>query len=482
MEIGGFNLKNIIAGLKNKKVRYGAFSTLTSIMVISVLIIVNIVASNFNKTFDLTPQKQFSIGEDSIEILNNVNIPINIYYLAKTGEEEVFIDTMIKDYIAHSSNITYEIKDPYIYAGFTNQFKTNNEDIAVGSVIIQSEKRFKVIPASSFVSQSYNGGTSIDIEPQITNGIRYVSQDETSTLYYVTGHDEMEIATTISEQIKQANYDLLPLELFTTEIPENADALILTIPSRDYSEQEVEKVQQYLLNGGATLIVSGNVGDALPNFSKIYNDYGIQMNNGIAIETDTNRIAATYSGGSNPTMFYPFYTDHEIGATLNTSGIYTFSQSACGISLADLTRQSVKVEDVLVTSESSYIKTSYESQTISKEEGDIDGPASLVVAVTDSQAIAGDTSSKLIISSMPYLMATDDNTLSGGGNGQFVLNSLNWLAGNEDNVYISSYIDNTQALSLTATNALVITLYSLIILPLVVVIIGLVIWLRRRNK
>lgn len=475
-------MKKIIEGLKNKKVRYGAFSTLTALLVIVVLIVVNVVAGNFNKTFDFTPQKQFSISDDSIEIIETMEVPVNIYYLASTGEEDVYVDTLLKEYVDHSDKINYEIKDPYVNATFVNQFKTDNEEIETGSVIIESEKRFKIIPASSFYSySSYTGGTSVDIEPEITNGIRYVSQDNTSTLYYVTGHEDMEIGASIIEQLNQANYEVLPLELFTEDIPEDADALIMTLPSRDYSESEVEKVNEYLLNGGAALISSGNVGDNLPNFSQIYNNYGIEMNDAIVVETDSSRIVNTILG-ANPTLFYPTYTEHDINTSLIERNVYTLSQTACGISLSDLTRQSVIIEDVLVSTEDSYAKTSLESDNIAKEDGDIDGPIPLVVAVTDNQSLVNDASTKLVVSSAPYLLEETSNSLSGGGNSEFVLNSINWLAGNEDNVYISSYVDTTEALALTAANAYTIAIFSLVVLPLIIVIIGLVVWLRRRNR
>lgn len=481
MEIGGFNLKNIMNGMKNKRVRYGAFSALTALLVIVVLIGINILAGNFNKTFDFTPQKQFSISEDSIEILDDIDEPINIYYLAKTGEVDVLVDTLLKDYMEHSDYINYEVKDPYIYSSFVNQFKTDNEEIEIGSIIVQSDKRYKVIPPNELASMYYTGQVSVDVEPEVTNAIRYVEQDSTSNIYYVTGHDDMGIGNSVIEQLEQANYNVMPLELFNEDIPEDADVLIMTLPSRDYSEQEVEKVNQYLLDGGSAFISTADVGDNLPNFSKIYNNYGIVMNTGVILETDTSKIANTFAG-ANPILFYPSYTDHPIDENLIDRNVHVLSQAASGISMSDLTRNSVTVENILESSNKSYVKTDLTSEHLAKEDGDIEGPIPVAVAITDNQSITNETSTKLVVSSAPYILTDADNVLSGGGNGEFVLNSVNWLAGNEDNIYISSFVDNTQALSLTAANAYTIAIYSLFVLPAIVIIIGLVVWLRRRNR
>ena len=52
-------------------------------------------------------------------------------------------------------------------------------------------------------------------------------------------------------------------------IPEDAECIIIHAPEKDFSEDDANKVIEYLNNGGKALITTEYVDTQMPNFEKI---------------------------------------------------------------------------------------------------------------------------------------------------------------------------------------------------------------------
>ncbi|MFV0504591.1 MAG: Gldg family protein [Lachnospirales bacterium] len=468
----------IIDGLKSKKVRYGTFSTLTALLVLAVLVLVNIVAGYLNKTYDLTPQSQFSLSDETKEILKTVDQPIILYSLYKAGEEDLLISTLLDEYAEASEMVTYENIDPYVNPTFVEQFNDSNEAIENGSIIISGESGSKVVAPSEMVSQAYNGGTSYDIEPQVTNGIVNLVSGESKKMVVVSGHNEIAMGASIQSQLELANFEIENLELLLSDIPEDTDVLFMATPSRDYTAEETKKVNEYLEKGGNAFIVTGLVNLALPNFDSIYNNYGIEKNNSVIFELDESKILDPQS----PILFLPSLTGNSINESLKNKNMMPLVDTAVGLNPTEVVKQSIAIENVLTSSDVSFGKTNLESSNITQEAGDISGPLPIAVAISDRQNLATDTETNLVVVSSYSILNDTYNSIIGGGNGEFILSSTNWLSGAVDSQYISSFIPNPSTVTLTATNVYVLIFYSLIALPVIIIAIGVFVWLKRRNR
>ena len=63
--------------------------------------------------------------------------------------------------------------------------------------------------------------------------------------------------------------------------------------------------------------------------------------------------------------------------------MYMLIPGAQSIRILDMKKRSLKIEPLLVTSENSWAKVNMEATTLEKEEGDIEGPINIAVAITD---------------------------------------------------------------------------------------------------
>ncbi len=469
---------------KDKKLRYGTFSTLTAVFVIAILLVVNLVAGQLDKSFDLSKDKIYSLSDTTKEILNELKEEVTIYALFRTGQENALYSDLLNQYPELSSNIKLVVRDPYLYPQFVEKYATDGETIPADSVIVESARRFKVIKASEMVTYDYNYETfqqyikSVDAEPKITNTIKYVTDEVTSVVYEISGHNEQPLNDGMKELIKYANFEVKELDLLMADsIPEDADVIIATTPTRDWTADEAQRVKDFLQQGGRAIFFMDYMGADLSNVQSMLNSYGVNLGEAVVVEGNTSNF---FSG--NPVYLIPNYTNHDINTNLTAKGYRTLMPIVRDIETLDVKRNSILVEPLLVTSNQSYGKTNPNSESINKEPGDIDGPFELAVAVTDSIYTDKQYTTKLVVVGSSYLLDENINSYVAGANGDFLVSCVNWLQDKTDSVFIMPKTSKNSQLVMNQQQALLIMLCSVIILPLIIFGWGLVVWLRRRNS
>ena len=118
--------------------------------------------------------------------------------------------------------------------------------------------------------------------------------------------------------------------------------------------------------------------------------------------------------------------------------------------------------------------------TYEKEEGDIDGPFALAVAVTETLDNGGET--ELIWVSSAYLLDDATNQGVSGGNEDFFLNCLNWLCGSESGISIHAKSISNEYLTITSGASSMLTALVVVIIPAAFLAFGIVVWYRRKKR
>lgn len=462
----------------DKRFKYGAFSAVTALIVIAVLIAVNLVADKLNFQADLTSQEIYTISDKSVEALQNIDKDINLYVMAKTGEEDHTVQEILKEYENASSNINVIYKDPYLYPGFTKDYAEEGEEIAVNSIIVESGERFKIIPASDLYNYDYDymtGGYSVQsiaAEYEITNALQYVTMDSVPVIYYVQGHNEKTVPSILKEQFEKSNYQIKELNLSKDGgIPDDCNILMITTPAVDYSEQEADKVIEYLGKDGCAAVFL-DFGTEFKNLNRIINAYGVSVSNSVIIEGDKSHYYEA------PVFLMPDIVSNEITSDLASSGYALIIPYGQSIDTLDLKKNSVTVEPLLKTSSASYSKTSLNPQSVNFEEGDVRGPFDLAVAVTDSYYTDTNHTTKLVVCGSS-VMISDEGIAS--GNLSFALRAMDWLRGESGSIYIAPKSLETELFYIDESTSAAITAFACGVLPVFIFGTGIFVWLRRRN-
>ena len=180
----------------------------------------------------------------------------------------------------------------------------------------------------------------------------------------------------------------------------------------------------------------------------------------------------------SPYYLLPNIGSHDITEPLLENGSRVIAPIAQGIKVSDSIRSSVKITHLLTTSDSAYSKQDIMAQTYEKEEGDIDGPFDLAVAIEESY---NDVNTRIVWFSCAYMLQDEMDEAVSGGNSDMFRNALAWLVDKEDSISIRAKSLSAEALVVDEASANTWMIITIAVVPLVIIAAGFVIWLRRRK-
>lgn len=480
--------KSIKQSFKSKKFKYGGYATLMVAVVIAIAIIINLIVDQIPWELDLTQNQRYSLSEQTNNVLDNLKQDVKIIGLYETGNEnKTVLDKtvleIIERYQRRSKRVSYTTIDPERYPQLLTKYQKDDTSLSPGSLIVESGDKYKVINRYDLINYGYNQysgefyAQSLAVEQQLTSAILYVTAEELPVIYRLIGHDEDSIPYDLRKQLELENYTIEDLNLITQEsVPEKAHALVVLSPKRDITKEEAEKIRKYLENQGRAIFFIQNLNRELPNFEALLKSYGVALERAVVVEGDPNM----YFPG-NPLSLIPKMESHSILNPLKSAQMYVFAPRSQSIKELDIKRRTLTIEPLLVTSDKAWAKTNLESTTIEKEEGDLEGPFNIAVAITDKIYEDNETKETRLI------VVANTNILNSSlisqvpGNANFVLNSINWLRDREEGISIRPKSLLTSYLRISASQQLIFSGVVVILIPLIVLASGLTVWLRRRH-
>jgi ABC-type uncharacterized transport system involved in gliding motility auxiliary subunit len=242
-------------------------------------------------------------------------------------------------------------------------------------------------------------------------------------------------------------------------------------PKKDISTDEADKIKSFLAGGGRTIFLMDLTPTDMPNFQSVLNSYGVALQKAIVVEGDPSYSA------NNPIYLYPEMGSHEIMSPLKSGNLPVIIPLAQGIETLSLKKASVTITPLLTTSKNSWGKTNLEATKADKEPGDLTGPFNVAVAISDT---GGTKESRLVVIANSAFMTGQFAGI--GGNIDFFTNSVNWLQDVKENISIAPKSLNTGYLNINSLQQLLFSGIVVIVIPLVIIVYGIMVWLRRRHQ
>ena len=479
-----FDKKKLIGTISKKHIKNGSYTMVMSVIFIAVVIVINMIVSTIPSKYseiDISSQKLYSIGDETKKMLKDLEKDVTIYQIAQSGSEDENISNLLKKYEDESKHIKVEQKDPVVNPKFVSQY--TSDDLSANSLIVVCGDRNKVIDYNNIYEtsidyQTYSSQTTgFDGEGQITSAIGYVTSENLPVLYTVEGHGEKDMDSSIKEDIEKANMDIKSLNLLTEgSVPDDADCLFIDSPSTDFSSDEKDAIIEYLENGGKAMIFSDYTTEDMPNFDAILENYGVQRTEGVVFEGDNQHYAMQM-----PYYLVPTINSTDASSETASAGYYVLAPYAQGIKQLDDVRDTVKIESILTTSDQAYSKTDLNSNTIEKEDGDVEGPFDLGVSITES--LDDDKETQIVYYSTSNLMDSQTNQMVSGGNEKLIMESLKWMTDTEESASVSIPSKSLEVSYLTITDydAAFWKICTIALIPGIFLVIGFVVWIKRRK-
>ncbi len=471
---------NISRSLKSKKFKYGGYATLLTAIVIVLLIVINLVASAIPARWDLTADKKYTLSEQTLKILDRIDKDIVIYNVRESGQENPMtdyfqydIETLLNRYKANSAHIRVDEIDPIRDPGTAQKYSTEEQNLMVGSIVVEHGDKHRVIsPYDMLDVNNYN----LVIEQRLTSAISFVMGEDSPVVYTLTGHHESELPTSISYAMDLENFEIKELNLAVSEgVPEDAAILIINSPKTDLLDEEVDYITEYLENEGRAFITIDPLTEELENFEKVFNSYGITVQNAFIIEGQNDRYVL-----GNPLYIVPEYKDHDITTPLIGGRDLFYVPFVQGIEILDTKKRSTLIEPLMVTSGKAFARpTTMEGTSIEKQDGDIEGPFNVAVAITNEDYHMVDNTSK--ITKLVVIGNSQFQNTKLGSATNLVLNSLNWLHERKENIAVRPKSLIITPLNINENQKRAYGTVTIVIMPLALLVSGLVMWLRRRH-
>lgn len=467
----------------SKMFRAGSYATFAAVIIIAIVVVANLAVSALPTTatqIDLTEQSLYSLSDQTKRIVSSLGKEVDLYLLSNTGSENATITNLLGRYGDLSDQIKVEYIDPTEKPTFLNNYSLDLSTLYANSVLVVcGDKNRLVSYADIFVTDysmnyntySYDTTTTFDGENALTNAIHYVSSANLPKIFTLTGHGESALSDTITTAIAQDNLETADLSLLTLEaVPEDADCVLINAPTGDINEDEAKLLTAYLTGGGRVLLITDYIASGeMPNLLSVTAAMGMTTGEGMVVEGDANMCLRNYAWYLLPTI-----NSHDITDPLISGGYYILYPMAQPIVAADGSAASVSY--LLTTSDSSYAKAAaYSMTSADKEDGDTDGPFNLAAAATlgDGQMVWF-TSANLLNEQMDSMVS--------GANSDLFLNALNWMCEQEETISIrSKSLDSTGLTLTTAQNSM----WSILLVgavPAAFILVGILIWVRRKRQ
>lgn len=472
--------------MNTKKIKLGVFSTGMIAVALAAAVLLNMAASQLPEkiaSIDVTSQKLYSITKDTEKILDKLEEDITIYVLVKKGNQDNNLEKTLKRYEDYSKHITVEYKDPSVSPSFYKEY--TDTALTSNSLIVVGKERSKVIDYNNIYEYSTDYSTyqqsvsGYDGEGQITSAISYVTSEDTSVMYAITGHNEYSLSGTFTDALEKQNVELKTLSLLENDtIPEDAACIFLLAPEKDYSEDDVNKVLAYLEKGGKAVIASNYAEEDLSNFEKVLKAYDVTLENGIVVEKNTQNYYQN-----------PYYLLPEIGsdtATENTLSGYIFSPFSQGLSYPKSENEEensngITYTPLLTTSGDSFSKQDIATtDNFDKGENDVSGP--FAVALHVSKATEKEESTELYIFGGANIFTDGASEQVYGNNLTLFTGITSQYAKGEAKSVIPVKTYEVSKLALNQTVIIAGMLIMMIAIPVILLISGIVIWIKRRKR
>lgn len=472
--------------MKNKKALInGSYSMAYTLILIAVVVVINLIVAEIPENYtqiDVSIQKLYTISDDTLEFLDELDQDVTIYHMVQSGQEDDILQKMLTRYEEASKHIKVETKDPVLYPNFASQY--TDAQLADNSLIVVNGDKSKVVNYNSLYEVNYDyytgssSTTGFDGEGQIDSAIAYVTSDDIPVIYTLEGHSEMKVNSDLQNSMEKANYQIESLNLLTADgVPEDAGCLLIASPQNDLSEDEAKKVISYLEDGGKAMIFTDYINLEMPNLKSVLENYGVTYENGVVLEGDSRHYIMQV-----PYYLVPAINSTEITSEMVLDNRYVLMPIAQSVKILDEYRESLTIEPILTTSENAYIKADVENmKTFEKEDGDQEGQFHLGVCI--SEEINDEKSTQIAYYSSASLIDLGTDQQVSGGNSELVLATLGWMCENETPVISVAGKDLTMDyLTVPEYDASYWSAITCGVIPVTFLLIGAVIWFKRRKQ
>jgi len=484
------------------------------------LVGVNLLSLTRSVKFDLTKDRYFSLTPESKSILKTITKDVKITLVVATNQLQFAsyniddVKRLMREYEYNSSHVKWELVDV-----FRNPKKAEELGVSfAGKALVQCEGRKEEVSLAK------------DNEEGITTAIFRVSKPGKDVVYYLTGHGEIkldtfgsgeEAASEFRKSLDNLQMDVKELVLARGEtttlptvqvqpgsagmqkkaaddVPPDAKALLILGPQTPLTQKETDAIARYVDQPGSGTLLALSYKPGAPDFGSLLSKYKVETRPGIVIDP-----YKSLDGALVPVIERP--QGHDV---LNRVGLVYLPWSR-GFKIeqpmppeqnpyGQPPPPAQNAKPLLQTSDMSWLETSElkKGAKIAPSPGEDRGPLTVALAIDTKketpptppgmpeppQPESTGPGSRLIVLGSAVLITDEAQKwlpVRSGGNLTFTAQAVSWLAGGAA-VSVPQKKPYSFRVAYGPVAQKLIPILTILAIPLGTIVIGIVVWWRRR--
>src|SRR5437660_6718060 len=306
--------------LKARQTKFAVYIAIYVAIIMTAVVVVNVLANRYDKSYDGTANKRYSLSDQTKKIVRELNQDATIRYFDQSTRYNQAKD-ILDQYSNLSPRIHIEYVDPDKSPEVARAAGIKNYGAAVVEIGGKKEE------AKSLTEEG------------ITGAFIRVLKNRTRTVCFVSGSGEHQIDDSdrngysrFKELLGKDEYEAKSINLLQkAEIPGDCTVLVIGGPSGDYQQPQVDAIKKYVEDGGRALFMLDaplKMGREIADndaLTKQLQAWGVTVNKDLIL--DLNPVGQLMGLGPQVALVQTYDSHQIVSAMKGTATGFPFSRS-----------------------------------------------------------------------------------------------------------------------------------------------------------
>jgi len=452
--------------MEARQTKYAVYVTMYILLILCIITVGNVLANRYNKSYDSTSNKRYSLSDQTAKIVKGLAQPVTITYFDKTTGFQTG-----KDLLDRYSTLSPKVHIDYIDPDKNPQAARAAGISKYGTTVVQ-------IGAKKEDAKSVT-------EEDITGAIIRDLKSNTRSVCFLTGDGERQIDDTDRPGLSHLK-DLLGKDDYTTksisllekaDIPSDCTVVVVAGPKNDYQQSEVDAIKKYVEGGGRAMFLLDpplKIGrptadnEALDN---VLQGWGVTVDKDLLL--DLSPVGQLLGMGPTVALVSTYDPQPIVNEMKGTATGFPLSRS---MTIKNTDKSTV--QKLFESSDSSLATSKLDTANVNPNDpSNKRGPLTIAAAGTYTTGKENTQGRFVVVGSSSWVA---NSFISFNGNSDLALNALNWLSSDEDLISIRPKPPEDRKVNMTGAQFNWVRLSSQFLLPGALLLAGLSVWWRRR--
>jgi ABC-type uncharacterized transport system involved in gliding motility auxiliary subunit len=453
--------------IKARQTKYAAYAVTYIVVVIAIIVVANVLADRYNKTYDATANKRYSLSDQTAKIVKGLKQNATITYFNQSTR---FRDG--KDLLDQYANLSPKVQVKYVDPDKDPEVAREAGIRSLGTAVVQVSAKHE--EAKSMTEEGITGAFIRDLK------------STTRTVCFASGSGEHQLDNSdregmskFKEVLSKDNYESKSVDLLTkAEVPSDCTTLVIAGPTKNYEQPEVDAIKKYVEDGGRAFFMldpplklgHDEIADN-DDLTNLLQGWGLTLDKDLIL--DLNPLGQIAGVGPEVAMVTSYASQPIVDQMRGTATGFPLARSL-DIKNTDKT----SVQKLFDSSSTSLATSNLKSSAISmKDPNNKKGPLTIAAAGTYNTGKENLQGRFVVVGSSNWAA---NRFIEFNGNEDLASNAINWLSSDEDLISIRPKAPEDRRITMTAGQLAWVRAVSQFGLPFAVVILGVSVWWKRR--